>query len=453
MGENRTFSRKERTKVSKVRLLRQITSTREGAAIGVLSSDDLKPSELFLLPAERPVTWQGFGVCLNEMCLHELDLLPEGLASTVLDELFLPEKMDLNFLRLPVGANDFALDWYSCDETDGDFALKDFSVERDKQYVLRFAKEALARNPEATFFASPWSPPSWMKEPKSYHGGRIRMEKDVLTAYAEYLIRYLRAYEEEGVPVSVLTPQNEFASDNNYPTCLWTGEDMRVFIRDYLGPALERSGLSTKLYLGTINGCGTLGGFGSKYNDYTAAVLDDEDALKYIKGVAYQWEGKLSLRPAVESYPELDYIQSESECGDGKNTWEYACYVFELMRHYITGGVSAYCYWNPVLPRGGKSTWGWTQNSLFTAENGTVRNEYEHAVLRQASMFMKKVAKVLRLGGHMSGNCFGMENPDGTLALMLRNPFPYVKKVSFLGESAALAPDSLTTLVFERTEG
>lgn len=126
---------------------------------------------------------------------------------------------------------------------------------------------------------------------------------------------------------------------------------MRIFIKDYLGPALEESGLDTKLYLGTINGSGTLGGFGSKYNDYTTAVLDDEKALFFIKGVAYQWEGKQSLRPAVESYPELDYIQSENECGEGANSWEYACYVFELMRHYITGGVSAYCYWNPPCCR------------------------------------------------------------------------------------------------------
>lgn len=439
--------------MNKVRLLRQVTTTREGAGIGEIACDTCKESELFLLPSERPVTWQGFGVCLNEMCLHELDLLPEALSSAVLDELFLPERMNLNFLRLPIGANDFALDWYSYDETDGDFALSDFSIERDKEYVLRFAKEALARNPEAKFFASPWSPPAWMKTNKDFRGGHIRMEKDVLSAYAEYLIKYLRAYAEEGVHIDVLTPQNEFASDNNYPTCLWTGEEMRIFIKDYLGPALEKSDLSTKLYLGTINDSGTLGGFGSKYNDYTTPVLDDEDALQYIKGVAYQWEGKLSLRPAVESYPELDYMQSENECGDGTNTWEYACYVFELMRHYITGGVSAYCYWNPVLPRGGKSTWGWTQNSLFTTENGNIRPEYEHAVLKQASMFMKRGAKVLRIGGRMSGNCFGMQNPDGTIALMLRNPFPYPKKVCFLGESAALASDSVTTLLFEKADG
>lgn len=155
-----------------------------------------------------------------------------------------------------------------------------------------------------------------------------------------------------------INPQNEFASDNNYPTCVWTGEQMRTFIAEHLGPALEHSGLDTGIYLGTINGTGTLGGFGSRYNEYTQTVLDDPAAYRYIRGVAYQWEGKLALRQSVESYPELDYIQSENECGDGSNSWEYANYVFELMRHYITGGVSAYVYWNLVLPRGGVSTWG-----------------------------------------------------------------------------------------------
>lgn len=58
-----------------------------------------------------------------------------------------------------------------------------------------------------------------------------------------------------------INPQNEFASDNNYPTCVWTGEQMRTFIAEHLGPALEHSGLDTGIYLGTINGTGTHSAF------------------------------------------------------------------------------------------------------------------------------------------------------------------------------------------------
>lgn len=431
-----------------MKLLSQITTTREKPFQTGIRAGTGEPSVLEELPVWREVRWKGFGGCLNEAGMAALSTLGEETRTRILDELFLPDRMGLNFCRLPIGANDYALDWYSYDEETDDFDLKAFSVARDRKYVLPYAKEALARNPEMKFFASPWSPPSWMKEPPRYHGGKIRGDAQVLDAYARYLTEYVRAYEAEGVLIDHINPQNEFASDNNYPTCVWTGEQMRTFIAEHLGPALEHSGLDMGIYLGTINGTGTLGGFGSRYNEYTQTVLDDPAAYRYIRGVAYQWEGKLALRQSVESYPELDYIQSENECGDGSNGWEYANYVFELMRHYITGGVSAYVYWNLVLPRGGVSTWGWKQNSMITVEAGEAHFEYEFYLFRHASSFVRRGASVLHLGGKMSGNAFGFCNPDGTRVLLIQNPFPYEKTVCFGGAACALAPQSFTTLVF-----
>ena len=435
--------------VNAMQLLRQVTTTKNTPfAEGIRPIGSGAASELTERAPAREVIWQGFGACLNEACIAALDTLPSADAARILDELFSPAEMGLDFCRLPVGANDYALGWYSYDETDGDYALSHFSVGHDRRYVLRFAKEALARNPKMRFFASPWSPPAWMKQSGRYNGGHIRMEKEVLSAYARYLIAYLKAYEEEGVHISVLTPQNEWASDNNYPTCLWTGDEMRVFIADYLGPALRSSGLSCELWLGTINGTGTLGGVGTRYNEYTQTVLDDEAARSYITGVAYQWEGKNALRPSVESYPELSYLQSENECGDGSNSWEYANYVFELMRHYITGGVCGYCYWNPVLPAGGVSTWGWKQNSMITTANGSAHREFEYYIFRHAAGFVRSGARVLSLAGRMSGNAFGFAAEGGERVLVVQNPFPYEKTVSFAGAKACLAPQSVTTLVF-----
>lgn len=428
---------------------RQITTTREVPFSEEMRAGSGEASELVLLPSGREVIWKGFGACLNEAGIAALDTLSEKDRAFILDELFLPDCMNLCFCRLPIGANDYALEWYSCDETAGDYALCDFSVERDKQYVLRFAKEALSRNPEIEFFASPWSPPSWMKVPPRYAGGRIAEDERTLSAYADYLVRFVNAYREEGVRIAMINPQNEWASENNYPTCLWSGDLMRRFVADHLGPALEAGAPDVSLCLGTINGTGTLGGFGSRYNEYTHTVLDDPRAYRYVKGVAYQWEGKHALRQSVESYPELFYIQSENECGDGSNSWEYANYVFELMREYITGGVCAYVYWNSVLPSGGESTWGWKQNSMITVSGGKARFEYEYYVFRHASAFVRKGARVLRLGGRMSGNAFAFENPDGSIALVVQNPFPYEKTVSFEGASFALAPQSISTLLFE----
>ena len=431
-----------------MRLIRQITTTREAVFQEGVRGGGEVPSALTELAQEREVLWRGFGGCLNEAGIAALDALPPERKKYILDELFLPDKMGLNYCRLPIGANDYALGWYSYDETDGDYALEHFSVAHDRRYVLRFAKEALARNPSIAFFASPWRPPSWMKEPPQYNGGHIRPTPQVLSAYARYLVKYVQAYEAEGVHIAQINPQNEFASDNNYPTCTWTGELMREFIAHYLGPAFEESGLKTEIWLGTINGTGTLGGIGTRYDAYTHTVLDDPSAYRYIRGVMYQWEGKNALRQSVESYPELGYIQSENECGDGANSWEYANYVFELMRHYITGGVCAYVYWNLILPRGGVSTWGWKQNSMITTEGENARFEYEYYIFRHSAAFVKCGARVLRLGGHMSGNSFGFCNPDGSRVIVVQNPFPYEKTVSFGGAACALAPQSVSTLVF-----
>ena len=434
-----------------MKLIRQITTTEKTPMDDRIRTGGIFPSELSNLPPLRNVKWRGFGGCLNEAGIAALDTLPPSLKKNILDDLFLPERMGLNFCRLPIGANDYALEWYSCDETSEDYSLRDFSIARDKHFVLRYAKEALARNPNIEFFASPWSPPSWMKEPARYCGGHIRSTPEVLSAYARYLMKWLRAYEEEGIHVSILLPQNEWASDNIYPTCLWTGEMMREFIAKYLGPALETSGLTTELWLGTINGTGTLGGPGSRYNEYTNIVLDDPEAFRHIRGVAYQWEGKAALRPSVESYPELEYMQSENECGDGSNSWEYANYVFELMRLYITGGVCAYCYWNAVLPKGGESSWGWKQNSMITTERGTAHREYEYYIFYHAAGFVRRGAQVLRLSGRMSGNAFGFINPDGTHVIVIQNPFPYEKSISYEGASYTLMPRSVTTLLFSDT--
>ena len=432
-----------------MKLIRQISTTRELLFSEGVRAASGEASKLVLLPCEREVIWKGFGVCLNESGIAALDTLSERDRACILDELFLPDRMNLNFCRLPIGANDYALGWYSCDETDGDYALSDFSIDRDKKYVLRFAKEALSRNHEIEFFASSWSPPSWMKEPPRYAGGRIREDEETLSAYADYLVRFVNAYREEGVRISMLTPQNEWASDNNYPTCLWSGETMRRFVADFLGPKMEADAPDVSLCLGTINGTGTLGGFGSRYNEYTQAVLDDPRAYRYVRAVAYQWEGRRALRPSVESYPELFYLQSENECGDGSNSWEYANYVFELMREYISGGVGAYVYWNPVLPAGGESTWGWKQNSMITVSGGKVRFEYEYFVFRHAAAFVQRGARVLRLGGRMSGNAFAFQNADGSIVLAVQNPFAYEKAISFCGEVVSLAPQSITSLVFK----
>ncbi len=118
-------------------------------------------------------------------------------------------------------------------------------------------------------------------------------------------------------------------------SCKWTGEQLREFISSYLGPAFKKHQLKTEIWLGTINAPEPweemIHGTSSDYDASAHTDLRDPDAYQYIKGVGYQWAGKYAIQRTVQSYPELSYMQTENECGDGKNSWEYAHYVHNFI--------------------------------------------------------------------------------------------------------------------------
>jgi glucosylceramidase len=158
-----------------------------------------------------------------------------------------------------------------------------------------------------------------------------------------------------------------------------TGEELRDFIRDYLGPAFQKRKVPAEIWLGTINAPGCdyrrliFDKFATEDYDYFAnTVLMDEEALQYIAGVSYQWGGKIAIQRTFESWwPRVRLMQSENECGFGDNTWEYARYNFTMMKHYISNGAESYMYWNLMLPPLGRSTWGDPQNAMITIDPGT----------------------------------------------------------------------------------
>lgn len=388
----------------------------------------------------------GFGGCFSELGWEALQLANKEERETFLEELFSKDKCDFNVGRVPIGASDFSLAWYSCDEADGDYDLKHFNIERDKQYTIPFIREAQKRQKDFSLFASPWSPPTWMKTMKVCNYGTIRMEDRVLKTYAQYFIKFVKAYEAEGLKVAQIHVQNEPISDQKFPSCVWTGEKLRVFIRDYIGPALKEAGLDTELWLGTIN---------TTFMDYANTVLADEKARSYLTGVGFQWAGKYAIEQVEESYPELRLMQTESECGDGKNSWAYMEYIFTLMRIYFNHGAERYVYWNMALKDGGISTWGWCQNSLCTVnpETGELKYQPEFYLMKHLSHFVKEGARVLGMKGHWTANSLAFENMDGSIVLVVNNNLDYDRQFEFVhGEksfAAELKAHSLHTFLIQ----
>lgn len=219
---------------------------------------------------------RGFGGCFNELGWLPLQNVSEAERDQIIKELFSPDEMNFTFNRAPVGANDFADHWYSYDEVDGDYGMEHFSVEHDEQTLIPYIHRAQEWQPNMQLFSSPWSPPTWMKRPKAYNYGRLVQTPENLKAYAKYFVKYIQAYAEHGITVNQLHVQNEVFADQKFPSALWDSEALKVFIRDYLGPAFDEAGLDTDIWLGTLNGpedmAWTGGGYGMTLNNYNRFV-------------------------------------------------------------------------------------------------------------------------------------------------------------------------------------
>ncbi|KAG4073360.1 hypothetical protein HA402_008516 [Bradysia odoriphaga] len=390
------------------------------------------------LTGGRGQSIHGFGGTFNELGYLAISELSEADRETVFRELFHPDELNLRVNRSAIGANDFASSWYSYDETPGDLDLETFSVSRDEQAVIPYIRQAQRYQSDMVLHSAPWSPPTWMKSPPVYNFGTLVETPENLTAYAAYFVRFVQEYAARGIRVDQIHVQNEVFADQKFPSCLWTAEQLRVFIRDYLGPAVEAAGLDTGIFLGTLNGPEDMSftAAGQKLTNYSRFVdhiLFDDEARRHIAGVGYQWAGQHAIARTHADWPELEIIQTESECGFGSNAWEDAEYVFHLARHYLQHGATAYTYWNMALKPGGLSTWGWPQNSLFTIDTdaGTFTRNPEYYVLKHYSAVVRPGAVLRETTGRFGSQGSAYENLDGSLAIVVQNALDRPEAFSF----------------------
>lgn len=430
--------------------------TKDPESINAAGSNDLQ------LTGKELQTIRGFGGCFNELGYLPLSTLNDDEQQKIYKDLFSPDELNFCFNRTPIGANDFAEQWYSYDEQDGDYDLKNFSIDHDQQTLIPYIQNVKKYQPNLQLFASPWTPPTWMKFPKAYNFGKIVMTPENLQAYANYFVKYIKSYEQQGIHIKRICPQNEVFADQKFPSCVWSSDDLKVFIRDYLGPTLERSGLDTEIFLGTLNGPEDMSftATGVKldnYNRYVDNILFDDEARKYIKGIGYQWAGQHAIERTHESWPELELIQTESECGFGENGWDYAEYVFHLVNHYFTAGATAYTYWNIILGDS-ISTWGWHQNSMFSINSETheVTRNPEYYVMRHYAHYVKPGAKVLETTGHFNSMGKAFRNPDGEIVVVVQNALTRELPFTFADPEnadkslkATLSPNSFNTFVIK----
>ncbi len=358
-------------------------------------------------PEAREQTIDGFGACFNELGWDALNLLPDSSREKILKDFFTPEGCHFTLCRVPIGANDYSRNWYSLDETPGDFSMEHFSIERDRQALIPYIKAAMAYNPGLKIWGSPWSPPVWMKTnhhyacqpaevndlPPSGAGKegvtQFIMEEPYLQAYALYFEKFVRAYRDEGINVYAVHVQNEPNSCQSFPSCVWTPADQATFIGGYLGPAFKKDNLDAGIWYGTYERPSVAN---------VDTILQDPQAGPYIAGVGFQWAGRQAVAGVHEKYPGMKLMETESECGDGSNDWKAAEHTWSLIKQYLGNGVNAYMYWNMILDETGKSEWGWKQNSLITVDSKTHQFRYnpEYYLFKQLSHMVKPGAVKLK---------------------------------------------------------
>ena len=371
-------------------------------------------------PIRTLQTIEGFGGAFNEKGWEVMLSVPASVRERVMDDLFSPGQ-GLNFTigRTPIGASDYAMDAYSYSEAPGDYTQKHFSTARDKQYLLPYLKSALARQPKLHLFASPWTPPSWMKANNRYDchlepaNGHLIFDQKTQQAYALYFEKYVRDYATRGVPISAIHFQNEVTGCQIFPSSVWTGEQSRDFLKNYLIPQFKRVGLPQEMWMSTIND--------TTHDRYAEIVLSDPELAKNIAGIGYQWDGQHAIAETRARYPNLRIWQTESECGDGANDRKAGFYTFSLIRKYFNGGANAYVYWNMVLEPKGQSTWGWQQNSLITVDRRTKAAIYnfEYYVFKHMSALVQPGAKLLDID--RADDALAFKNPDGQIVVVLAN--------------------------------
>jgi glucosylceramidase len=378
-------------------------------------------------------TWEGFGGAFNELGWSYLTT--KALQDQAIQLLFGNEGCRFAWGRIPMGSSDYGMDRYTLNENSGDTEMTKFSIDRDKQKLIPFIKAAQAVKPDIRFWASPWTPPTWMKSSpyqtpgnpvNAFDGGTMKSDDATLKALALYFVKFIKAYSEQGIKVDYVAPQNEPNYSQNYPSAIWSGSTFANFIGKHLGPALASANPTAQIMLGTMSNNGSNADVA-----VANAVLADATAKGFCKVMGVQWgmSDANQVTNLQSKGPGIPIWLSEHKCGGtpganvaaAPNDLNYAKDSWGYIRDAIKRGLTAYNTWNMVLDKGGKgidNTRVWAQNALLVVDGGQIVQTPVYYVFRHFSQYVAPQAKRIDATG---GDAVAFKNPDGSLVAIMYN--------------------------------
>ena len=311
---------------------------------------------IFVNPNTKFQTFLGIGGAITDASAEVFAKLSTNKQEEFLNSYYSTNGIGYSLARTTIHSCDFSSASYTY-ITEGDASLNSFSIAHDKQFKIPLLKAAIKVAEKLTLYASPWSPPAFMKTNNDMlHGGSLKPE--FYQTWANYYAKFIKAYQEEGINVWGISIQNEPMANQRWESCIYTAEEERDFIKNYLGPTLEKQGLKNKKIIAWDHNRDLM-------FQRATTIFNDPQASKYIWGMGFHWYETWTggqpmyenVKKVHEAYPTKNLIFTEG-CNELFNpekyqNWTNAERYGKSMINDFNNGTVAWTDWNILLDEKG----------------------------------------------------------------------------------------------------
>ena len=407
----------------------------------------------------------GFGAALTPSSCYELSLMETTERTALLTHLYGKDGLGLSIGRICIASSDYSPELYSYDDVENDTELLHFSTERDEAYIIPMIKEILAIDPDIYLFASPWSPPYWMKTGGRMCGGYMRAE--YVECYARYIVKFIESYASHGIRISAITPQNEVNTQQNgsMPACIFHPEIEAAFISE-LRKKLKAASLDVKIWMHDHNFIDTRRVIWSLENCKGLSEDCDGVAFHYYDGTIEQ------TYEVTEKFPHLSLHFTEGGPRLTDNYTTDRCKWGRMAIKALQMGYKSFTGWNLMLDELGGPNIGpflgicgglVTRNS----QDGALEYSGQYRAFSHISPFLSKESEIFPVTVSRGfGPCMAqypkqalpiegvlIKNPDGRQIAVLVNPntYGFQAQIEIGGRLwyIELQSDSVSTLIVE----
>lgn len=362
----------------------------------------------------------------------------------------------ISYLRVPMGASDFALNSYTYDDMptgQTDPTLANFSTSHDDAYIIPSLQAALALNPSLRLMGTPWSAPAWMKDNENLNAGALLPAYK--QAFADYHVKFVQAYAAAGLPIDAITPQNEpMNATASYPSMGMSAAEQLDFIKNNLGPAFATAGLSTKILALDHNW---------DLSNYPLTILNDPAAAAYVDGTAFHcYAGNVANQSTVHNaYPNKGVWFTE--CSGGAWATDFGDNMSWNMKNLVIGNFrnwgKSLLLWNLALDESAGPTNGGCANCrgvvTIDSATGAVTYNEEYYILGHVSKFVDPAAYRAESTAYADGQPENVAflNPDGSLSLIVHSSAASTFDVEWGGQHFSYSLPAKGTVTFKWNTG